>query len=96
MGTGLLAVLLKPPPGFVLAGPPSMIGVVIFDSGGLIYVTESTTIKYGYEREALNAAKEILSENGHLSEIDAVSDDGLVNSQLEAIQNAFQELRAGR
>src|SRR5271169_1767368 len=87
-----IAVLLKPPPDFVLAGPPSMIGVIIFDSSGLICVTESTTIKYGYEREALNAAKDIFSGNGRLSEIDAVSDDGLVNLQLETIQTAFQEL----
>src|SRR5436190_20204314 len=85
----LATLLLDSPPDFVLAGPPSMIGVIIFDSDALTYVTESTMIKYGYEREALNAAKKILNESGHISEIDTVSDNRFINSQLEAIQNSF-------
>jgi len=91
-----LAVLLKPPSGYLLAGSLSMIGVIIVESNRLIIVTEGTMLKHAYETEALRAAMDILSGNGHVSKAVTVANDSLMNPHLETIQTAFQKLGAGR
>ena len=56
----ILAVDLKCPQGFVLAGPPSMIAVVVAQKNSLSFVGCKDLAMYCYELEVLGCMKEKL------------------------------------
>lgn len=59
--TAIFAVDLKCPQGLVLAGPPSMIAVIIAKKNSLSFVSYKDMAVYQYEFEALEYMKERLN-----------------------------------